>query len=259
MVGTGTTNIISSSVGPTASLAGLAAGPYNITLTRAGTTSSQPVMALADLNNDGYDDFAFSSSSTLDIYYGQNLNSWPSTPSIVINGSNLTATTGDFNGDQQLDLAVSSRAGGGMYLFYSASRLATTSPTNLSQADVVLPFVNTFSTDLSRASNNIDIDGDQIDDLVFSNAQATSSSGNASAGRLYVVRGAYTKTQLPTSGVTDLENFSVPGSGSYLVDRSTGRPQLFNNAGAPFTIALARCNGTALRPWAMARSAMSFD
>ncbi len=124
-----------------------------------------------------------------------------------------------------------------MYLFYSASRLATTSPTNLSQADVVLPFVNTFSTDLSRASNNIDIDGDQIDDLVFSNAQATSSSGNASAGRLYVVRGAYTKTQLPTSGVTDLENFSVPGSGSYLVDRSTGRPQLFNNAGAPFTIA----------------------
>ncbi len=32
LVGTGTTNIISSSVGPTASLAGLAAGPYNITL-----------------------------------------------------------------------------------------------------------------------------------------------------------------------------------------------------------------------------------
>ncbi len=28
-------------------------------------------MALADLNNDGYDDFAFSSSSTLDIYYGK--------------------------------------------------------------------------------------------------------------------------------------------------------------------------------------------
>lgn len=79
-------------------------------------------------------------------------------------------------------------------------------------------------------SGLIDLDGDGIDELLLgaSAAEGGQSPASVAAGQIYVVQGAGTGL-LPTvaDDVEDLANFSVPGSGAFLVDRGTGRAESF--------------------------------
>ena len=200
--------------------------------------SSTEVLSLADLNNDGYGDFAFDTSSGLNVYYGSPSFTSATPTAKVILGMNLTAAAGDFDGDGKMDLAVTASDGSlpGVFIFHSIADLGTTLA--LSQADLVLPITFSRSSVPSQRSVNLkafDLNADSIVDLVVTDSNANSESGSLSAGALYVIYGSYKRIELPTTSVSDLENFSVPGSGAFVVNPETGRSEVFTNAGKPFS------------------------
>lgn len=161
---------------------------------------------------------------------------------VVIPEGNLAVQSGDFNRDGQMDLAISNPtvADDAVYVFNSFSDLAPSGPLQLGDASTILPLRDSLgSADPFVVSSQLDLNGDLIDDLVISTGNATSQSGTIEAGRLSVVYGSFQKHTLPTSDIIDLENFSVPGSGSFSVDTNTGRAYVYDNSGAPYEIASA--------------------
>ncbi|MEQ1825436.1 MAG: LamG-like jellyroll fold domain-containing protein, partial [Pirellula sp.] len=88
--------------------------------------------------------------------------------------------------------------------------------------------VANYEFDLSKTSNNVvDLNGDRISDVVIAAAHAESLDQIAKAGVLYVAGSNATRVALPTN-FDVLENISVAGSGSFLVDRGTGVPESFS-------------------------------
>ena len=90
-----------------------------------------------------------------------------------------------------------------------------------------------------QVTPGMDFDGNGVDDLVVFDAAA-----GEDAGRVYFLYGAGESFQphdpmtgIPLS-VTDLANVSVPGSGSFLINRGTGGPEVFDNGGQPFFLAV---------------------
>ncbi|MCA9137073.1 MAG: cadherin domain-containing protein [Planctomycetales bacterium] len=101
--------------------------------------------------------------------------------------------------------------------------------------------VNEFSvTDLHQLSmsSSIDFDGDSSDDILFVSNHERGFLSNAveNTTTLHLISGIPVRRDLPSVFDT-LENFSVAGSGSFVVDRGTGRPELFDNGGEPFVVA----------------------
>ena len=95
----------------------------------------------------------------------------------------------------------------------------------------VREFATTTFTSLANTPQ-LDLNDDGIDDLLIRSIAAASvvNSEVENAGRIYTIYGTRTKRSLPTT-FDVLENISVPGSGSFVVDRGTGHPQRFNAGG----------------------------
>jgi ELWxxDGT repeat protein len=159
----------------------------------------------------------------------------------------LTVTAGDYDGDGAMDLVVGetrravadvSQAGapfldlatrGAVYEFRSiASRGAQLL---LASADRILTgvheqdFLGTLPT-----TPQLDLDRDGLADLVVgaAGADVAGTTPASSAGTLYVFRGSRLAFILPSNETAiPLENHTVTGSGDFLIDRGTGRPELF--------------------------------
>ncbi len=225
---------------------------FGVTL-RSQSVSYSELVALPDLNRDGYDDFAIQKDQSLEIYYGSaaSIVAFPTTPEFRILGTRLTVTAGDFDGDGKYDLAVMTRDAAptqdrtpGLLIFYAESfaNLHSNTLLNLFKSDLSLPFIENLDLKQTTGLDSIhvsamDLNADHIDDLVIGSADASNSNGVGSAGRLYVIYGAPRRVALPTTNIIDLENFSVPGSGAFVVDEETGRASEFNNAGDPYSLA----------------------
>ena len=204
-----------------------------ITLSTATPSTAAAPFALGDLNRDGYDDIGMATSSELRVYLGsaQGIANIAS-PNFVITGSGLFATAGDVNGDGRQDLVVSQPSSGKVHVFSSIAGRA--SPLQLSNADIVLPIAGGLDSDGGLPlSPNLDLNGDRIDDLVIGAGLDRSATGGVQGGKIYTIYGTRERVSLPTVFET-LENVSVPGSGSYLIDRGTGRPELFQDGDKPF-------------------------
>ena len=219
---------------------------FAINITSFGAESARP-FALQDLNKDGLDDFALmgsdpSSSGGLgwktSIYYGRYDGSWPAQADETITGSSpLVTTSGDYDHDGTMDLAVTTADNGSdaLFIFHSvAEKLLAGSTHTLNEADVVIPYTDDWQS--TRWLGSADLNGDRYDDLLVSSSLAVNQLDSAQAGQIYVAYGLPKRIDLPTSNIFDLENFSVPGSGSFVVDKETGRPIEFSEAGNPFSL-----------------------
>ncbi|PAY21344.1 hypothetical protein CKO51_01835 [Rhodopirellula sp. SM50] len=206
--------------------------------------SSYEPTALTDLNHDGYGDVAFSHPNKLEIYRGSPRNiSASDSASLIINGTGLSAASGDFDGDGTTDLAVTQiqnqNQSGAVFLFWAIGDLMASGTMTLDLQDADLEFDGGLESGTSPVFSRMDLNADGMDDLVISAGLARNESGANEAGRLYVVYGASARSAVPTTGLIDLENFSVPGSGSFVVDTNTGRPSEFNDSGQPYALGAA--------------------
>ncbi len=202
--------------------------------------------ALGDLNNDGYADFGLldTTNNQVSVYYGS---ASLTAQQVAFNINNVsTLTTGDFDHDGEMDLAHIEIGTQNVYIYYAAAKNAANNDGNLyrHKSDVSIPFIDPIDSNVASGNpivtlSSFDLNGDRFDDLIINSAQATSTTGISGAGRIYAVYGAPRSLELPTSAIIDLENFSVPGSGSFVVNPETGRPEVFTNAGNPFSLASA--------------------
>src|SRR4029079_9284268 len=80
------------------------------------------------------------------------------------------------------------------------------------------------------ADPNIDLNEDRLDDLVIGapGAHAITTIVLPNAGKVFVAYGASAPPTLPAGDqIVDLTNLTVTGSGDFLVDRGTGRAEVF--------------------------------
>ena len=96
----------------------------------------------------------------------------------------------------------------------------------------------TYSLWLLSETPSLNLNQDRFDDLVLGAVGASPMADEArlGAGRVYVIHGAQVRRPDAGEVITELANVSVPGSGSYLVDRGTGRPILFPAAPDSYAI-----------------------
>ncbi|HEX7096317.1 MAG TPA: hypothetical protein VF183_10570, partial [Acidimicrobiales bacterium] len=233
--------------------------------------------ALGDLNNDGYDDFAVGSTgeglrahqsdttreSGLFIFYGQAdfgaeqrgtdradlvVTRAPRAdlPLDAVYNGLLTATAGDFNGDNLMDLAVGEPSrvltatgsglvldlnqSGSLSLFLDVSHGPHTLA--LTQADASVS--GQFEFDgfgVLPSTPNFDLDGDGLADLVVGARGADVVTGDVvpGGGKAFFIYGSSSRAALPASA-TELGTRSFTGAGFFLVDEGTGRPTVFQDA-----------------------------
>ncbi len=241
-LGSGSLSLDNTSNTPTLPDIQLLFGKYKATLEIEGGISNGQVLTpigLGDLNHDGYADFGFSSGTQIDIYYGSPSDVFPA---VAFTVPGTAIATGDFDHDGEIDLAYMETASSPtLFINYSvAKKVAADGGSFLKrQTEVRLPFIeeidaNSVSDEYTLSA--FDLDGDQLDDLVIQSQHASSTIGQPEAGRLYVIYGAYRLTELAKTGIIDLENFSVSGSGSFVVNPETGRTEVFTNAGESFEL-----------------------
>ena len=206
--------------------------------------SNATPMTLGDLNADGYDDFGLSHVNRLDIFLGKQNTSYilsdilGSVPYFKVTGRGLSATEGDFNADGIPDLAVASLAslaagGEQLSVFWSLVNRSTRSLT-LADANVTFPIreagvVGDFSLSLPQ----LDLNNDGIEDLAVGTYVPAGATGD-DTGRVHLIYGSRPRIAIPTAFDT-LENVSVPGSGSFVANRGTGRPELFPGGDLTYT------------------------
>ena len=77
--------------------------------------------------------------------------------------------------------------------------------------------------------------GDRVDDLILSAVDTTNQAGATDAGSVFVIYGRRDAEPLPDT-FEILENVSVPGSGSFVADRGTGRAETFRDGDEPFLL-----------------------
>lgn len=161
----------------------------------------------------------------------------------------LFVTSGDFDGDGKRDLAVGRTSSiladsdqdfpaaneiidrqerGKVFVFFAVADKAA--ELVLDDADVILKGAGNFDQFGTLATSpGISPDDDGLNDLVVGAALADGLIGQAKpdAGKLYFISGARRTAALPTTGIVELSNTSVSGSGEFLVDRATGQPENF--------------------------------
>jgi Ca2+-binding RTX toxin-like protein len=247
------------------------------------------VISTGDMNNDGYADFAVgrsregdSASSNLLFFYGKTnfAASFDNTqqadvfadqfilrkagdPNIgrienaiqssVSSVGILWATTGDFNADGKLDLAIGeptqsivntqgsildSEKQGHVYIIYSVASRAK--GIALSSADQVL--TGEGESDLFGTlspGGPLDLDRDHHGDLVIGagGADALSPSLLDGAGKIYVIYDNSASQTIPTTGISTLTNQTVTGDGDFLSNLQAG-PILFKDNGTSTTYTL---------------------
>ncbi|KKL71189.1 hypothetical protein LCGC14_2097400, partial [marine sediment metagenome] len=154
----------------------------------------------------------------------------------------LEATAGDFNGDGRIDLAVGeplrvvenaledvllTDARGSLYVFFSVADQG--SQLVLTDADVILQGeAGSDRLGTLPSAPGLDLNGDRIDDLVAAASGAVTlfDDRDPLTGKVYVIHGARTPGELPKY-FNELSNRSITGSGNFLVDRGSGKPQTF--------------------------------
>ncbi|MCA9091868.1 MAG: VCBS repeat-containing protein [Planctomycetaceae bacterium] len=223
------------------------AGETQLTTISGTTGVVSNLMSLGDLNGDGYDDFAItqeqSGASGVDhqilIYFGAA--TIPAQPRITITREGLssglmvklTPTSGDFDGDGRLDLAILEtvtqastgiQLSGRVYLFKAAqlttdASLKLTDAVQVIESDAVSGLVNHISS-----TPNLDIDGDGLADLLLGAGNANISADNVlpKAGKVFLVRGSRGGT--PPTNFDVFTNRTIAGNGDYVVNLATGRP-----------------------------------
>ncbi|HNH36345.1 MAG TPA: hypothetical protein PK375_10545, partial [Rhodocyclaceae bacterium] len=165
---------------------------------------------------------------------------------MVIKGV-LHATAGDFNADGVADLLVgeptrtvtpvgsdtildADERGTAYVLFSITERGKDVYLTDASSA-----IRGEFEFDhfgMLPAEAGIDLNGDRLDDILIGapGANAVTTILTPGAGKLFVVYGASTPPNLPPGDqIVDLSNLTITGSGDFLVDRGTGRAEIFKN------------------------------
>ena len=217
----------------------------------SGTSSR--LVALGDTNQDGYSEFSAVRQDTAGddsevIVYRGSADTVSLATSIRRNGPTenvsvtLTPSLGDFNGDENQDLAIlesirstsgSTPISGRVYVFTSIASKFGASNITLANADSIIdsnPSTGILSSIAS--SSNADLDADGLDDLIVgaSSATGTLNSVRSIAGRVFVIEGARKQVQIPNDGIDVLTNRTITGSGDYLVDRATGQPESFTRS-----------------------------
>ena len=163
----------------------------NLTLPQ---TLAFATVALGDVNDDGFDDFAFGGQSSgaglVSVVYGAATPAGftaVSIPSPITSGTfgSVIHAPGDVNGDGINDLVATDAAQSRVYLFLGASPALSTTPTTTitySEAGVATPLFGRGNT--TGRGNVLDITADATDDgindLIVS---ATSSSASGSQSR----------------------------------------------------------------------------
>lgn len=246
-----------------------------------GASFGENVSAVGDVNGDGYADFAVSRTregnsltpSSLLFFYGrptiagatisadaaanQYVKKAGDVASSVILDGALYATTGDFNGDGKLDLAVGEpkrtvlnaqnvvldvSQQGAVYIFFSiadrAKGLSLTSPDRIINGEGEFDQFGVLTS-----TGPVDLDRDHVADLLIGapGADVVSPSLIPGAGKVYVVYdGVVAPTAPPGTSVGELSNQTVTGDGDFISDPGTHQPIVFkdpdaNNDGIPDT------------------------
>jgi ELWxxDGT repeat protein len=223
------------------------------------------VSVVGDLNRDGYDDMALSSAhedgssdaGALFVFFGGpdfsgdldpahadlvfSRDEAATLPPGAFFEGGLQATAGDYNADGRMDLVIGEpwRAmkldsleadrndRGRVYIYFSAAEGNVRRA--LSEADVILEGEFEFDalgTLTTRPA--ADINGDGIHDLMLGAAGADGVVEGlvSGAGRVYLVPGTAKLFELPDE-FEILTNWTVTGSGDFIVDRGTGQPEVF--------------------------------
>ena len=218
-------------------------------------TAVQDVFPLGDVNRDGYDDFAGVATSVpaskvqdqVMVFAGAAVPGFtdPITTIRRIGPTELdsnplsvtlTATAGDFSGDGETDLAVleyvalddgGTPLSGRLYVFWSICEKP--GDLLLSDADVVIDSGDEAGVLDSLASGAFDLNADGIDDMLLGASRADAFTGGLldEAGKVFAVYGSRTPKDVPES-FEPLENYTVSGSGGFVVDAGDGKPVTFD-------------------------------
>jgi Leucine-rich repeat (LRR) protein len=235
------------------------------------------VAATGDVNGDGYADFAVGRSregsalapSSLLFFYGKPIfsggvisadtaanqyltkNAGSTSSSIFLDGA-LWATTGDFNGDGKLDLAVGEPRRtvlnaqnsvldvdkrGHVYIFFSIADRAQ--GISLADADRVIDGQKEFDQfGVLSQTGPIDLNRDHVADLLIGapGADVVSPSLIPGGGKVYVVyEGEVLPTAPPGTNVITLSNQTVTGDGDFISDPGTHQPITFKDPNSSTT------------------------
>ena len=198
---------------------------------------------LADINFDGKADLGRGGPDAFRVYFtAANYGDLANADFTVtgISSTPMTGTTGDFNADGKMDLAVSrkpdDKSDGQVGIFYSIADKIKSNTKNLFfyQADIILVGENLGDGFGTLSAPNVDLNRDGSTDLIIGAPLARSLAGTPAVGRLYQFYGRPASTAVLNNFV-DISTMSVPGSGDFLSDTGLG-VYSFTNNGAPYQL-----------------------
>ncbi|MEM7311507.1 MAG: LamG-like jellyroll fold domain-containing protein, partial [Planctomycetota bacterium] len=177
-----------------------------------------------DVNQDGRSDLLVEKTSGWYLLYGGSSLTGLGGEDFAIQDNAIDATHfGDYNGDGLIDLTLGNSAQDTIQVHYSIAEQTT--PLDLSDADVQFS-VSELASKALVSGLGLDLDADGQDDLLAQAAIADPINGTTTRTTYWI--GGDNQGEIPTE-FDVLENLSVPGSGSFVADRGTGRAETFTD------------------------------